>query len=89
MGQTLYIIEHINKNAEINRETKGKHEIIAYVDDIKCHAPTRKGIKMIAEEIEKTAAEIGLQLNRDKCGIYTRAMQDEEENTPFLEIVQK
>lgn len=71
---TAGIIENVRNDAEISRITKGKHQIIAYIDDIKCHAPSKEGIKKIKEKIKEAAKEIGLELNIEKCGIYTRKL---------------
>ncbi|XP_045470568.1 uncharacterized protein LOC123677883 [Harmonia axyridis] len=66
------IIEHIKTSPTIMKSTRGQHDILAFMDDIKCHANTKQSMKIITKELEKCSAEIGLSLNVNKCGIYSR-----------------
>lgn len=83
---TAGLLSHIKNSPEITKASKGKQKIIAYMDDIKCHAPNKKAIELITEQLEQGAREIGLKLNRAKCGLYTReaANQEERDIAPFL-----
>uniref|UniRef100_A0AC35UFD7 Reverse transcriptase domain-containing protein n=1 Tax=Rhabditophanes sp. KR3021 TaxID=114890 RepID=A0AC35UFD7_9BILA len=42
------------------------------MDDLKAHSPTLEGLKLMTKVIEEGAAELGLELNKKKCGFYTR-----------------
>ncbi|XP_044750655.1 uncharacterized protein LOC123310990 [Coccinella septempunctata] len=85
-------ILHIRSNPQICKETRGKHQLIAFMDDFKCHSPTESGIKLITEQLIIALKEIGLELNTAKCGIYSRDATHgphEEINTPFLPLVKE
>ncbi|XP_044750656.1 uncharacterized protein LOC123310991 [Coccinella septempunctata] len=70
------------------RDTCGRFHILAFMDDFKCHTSSKKGLKTLTQEIERSAAELGLKLNREKCGMYSRVTEPiEEEETPFLPAV--
>ncbi|XP_050295823.1 uncharacterized protein LOC126735768 [Anthonomus grandis grandis] len=88
---TAGIIHNIKNNPAINKTAKGKQEIIAFMDDIKCHAPTKKAIDLISKELEQSALEIGLKLNLGKCGFYSREASNHEENdsAPFIPQVRE
>ena len=61
------------------------------MDDIKCHSPNLKSMKIITACLEKGAEEVGLTLNRGKCGLYSRATLPAEDNdlAPFLPEVRE
>ncbi|KAG5874111.1 hypothetical protein JTB14_015031 [Gonioctena quinquepunctata] len=89
---TAGIMEHIETDPTINRSTKGQHTILAFMDDIKCHANTKQSMKLITNELKKASAEVGLALNEGKCEIYTcngMQFQEEEDDTPFLPEVRE
>lgn len=48
---TACFVVHLGSDPDICKETRGKHEIIDFVNDFKCHAPTKKGIQVITREI--------------------------------------
>lgn len=82
---TASILEYLRTNKEINRTTKGKHEIIAFMDDIKCHTHTQQAMETITEKLRQGAEELGLTLNINKCGTYNNNKTDEEhDNTSFI-----
>ena len=70
---TAGLINHIRKNKDITKAARGKQKIIAFMDDIKYHSPNLKSMKIITACLEKGAEEVGLTLNRGKCGLYSRA----------------
>lgn len=87
---TAALINHVNTGPDILKQTKGKHRILAYMDDIKCHAPTKTSLKTITDALKKAAAEIGLALNTDKCGHYSRTEEvGDGELEPFLPQVRQ
>lgn len=45
------IIEHVKLDRAINRETSGRHRIIAVMDDIKVHLPTQLDLELITAAI--------------------------------------
>ena len=61
---TAGIIDHINKLS------KGKQEITAFMDDIKIHVPSKSAAEITTKEVATAAEEIGLKLNIKKCGFY-------------------
>lgn len=56
------------------------------MDDFKCHAPSRQGLETLTIQLTSAAGELGLELNRDKCGQYVRTAQidDAGDQAPFL-----
>lgn len=77
---TAGVIEKIKEDPTINRLSKRKHEIIAYMDDIKCHAPNKEAIRAITTTLEDYSRQLGLELNLGKCGHYCSAVGEGEEN---------
>ncbi|XP_044750696.1 uncharacterized protein LOC123311016 [Coccinella septempunctata] len=62
------------------------------MDDFKCHTATKKGLKILTEELRRSARELGLVLNENKCGFYSggRQVQDGEDEEPsFLPEVRR
>uniref|UniRef100_A0AAR5PEG8 Reverse transcriptase domain-containing protein n=1 Tax=Dendroctonus ponderosae TaxID=77166 RepID=A0AAR5PEG8_DENPD len=89
---TAALISHVNCSPKIVKQSRGKHRILAYMDDIKCHAPTKSSLKTITIELIKAAGEIGLELNMAKCGHYTRttgAGDGDGDLEPFLPRVRQ
>lgn len=87
---TAPLIYHVNTNPDIVKQSKGKHRILAYVDDIKCHAPTKKSLKTITNKLASAAAEVGLSLNTAKCGHYSRTAEvGNGDLEPFLPQVRQ
>ncbi|XP_044750445.1 uncharacterized protein LOC123310835 [Coccinella septempunctata] len=80
------LLSHVRSDKKINRSSRGKHQLIAFMDDFKCHTPNKKSLELITKELEEGASEIGLRLNKAKCGYYTRGMesQDDNDSSPFL-----
>lgn len=78
----------------INRETSGRHRIIAFMDDIKVHSPTQLGLELRTAAIETAGEELGLALNQRKSEMFVgrqvggdeEAIQDHEESM-FLPAV--
>lgn len=66
------ITEYIKKSPNIIKNTRGKFKVLAFMDDIKCNTSTKKALRAVTEELEKCGREIGLVLNRTKCGKYSR-----------------
>ncbi|CAH0555597.1 unnamed protein product [Brassicogethes aeneus] len=83
---TASILVHLREDPEINRLTKGKHVIMAFMDDIKVHTPTKEGSRIMTEELRRGAQELGLRLNENKCGLYSRDQEGEviDQDPPFL-----
>lgn len=69
---TLGTIEEIKTNPEITKEARGRHGVLAFMDDIKCHAASERAINLITQSLTKAAGEVGLTLNVKKCGLYSR-----------------
>ncbi|XP_045470576.1 uncharacterized protein LOC123677890 [Harmonia axyridis] len=70
------------------RDTSGRFHILAFMDDFKCHTSSKKGLKTLTQELERSTAELGLRLNTEKCGMYSRVTEPiKEEETPFLPAV--
>lgn len=67
---TAGILQELVMSRTINRVTKGQHLILAFMDDIKVHAPTKEGVDVITETLSAAASEVGLHLNMGKCGHY-------------------
>uniref|UniRef100_A0AC35UEC5 Reverse transcriptase domain-containing protein n=1 Tax=Rhabditophanes sp. KR3021 TaxID=114890 RepID=A0AC35UEC5_9BILA len=78
---TAGIIHKVKTNEELGRATGGyRHRIIAFMDDIKVHSPNMEGLNMMTKMIEGGAAELGLKLNRRKCGHFARNRVEAEGN---------
>ena len=52
---TACITHAIVNNAEIIKSSRGKHQIMAYMDDVKVHAPNKKSADQITKKLEETA----------------------------------
>ena len=90
---TAYIINSIKTNFEITKAAKGKQQIMTYMDGIKVHAPNKKAADLITEKLKKTAADLSLALNIQKCEIFNNKEQeadndieDNDEEISFLPI---
>lgn len=69
---TPCIINELKTSESINRQCRGKHEVLAFMDDFKCHAPSEKGLREMTRILRAAAGELGLSLNLNKCGSYNR-----------------
>uniref|UniRef100_A0AC35UHZ4 Reverse transcriptase domain-containing protein n=1 Tax=Rhabditophanes sp. KR3021 TaxID=114890 RepID=A0AC35UHZ4_9BILA len=69
---TAGIIHKVKTDVEVGKETRYRYKLIAFMDDLKAHSPTLEGLKLMTKVIEEGAAELGLELNKKKCGFYTR-----------------
>ncbi|XP_015124496.1 uncharacterized protein LOC107046401 [Diachasma alloeum] len=67
---TAGILDILKRNWGINAVTKGKHMVLAFMDDIKCHAQSQEGIDVITRVLIDAAKEMGLSLNNTKCGVF-------------------
>lgn len=67
---TAGILQKLVGDRRINQATRGNHLVLAFMDDIKIHAPSREGVDVIAETLEAAAGEVGLKLNSAKCGFF-------------------
>ena len=76
---TASIIKRIKEDPQIARLSLGKHLIVAYMDDIKCHAPNNRSTRAIMAMLEESARALGLELNLGKCGHYCRLQKADEE----------
>ncbi|XP_044750658.1 uncharacterized protein LOC123310992 [Coccinella septempunctata] len=81
---TACIIEHLKTSPQIIKNTRGQFDILAFMDDIKCHVKTKKALKTVTDEIRRSGEEIGLVLNTTKCGRYCRVDDEDDHNAPFL-----
>lgn len=72
------IINHVKTSTDIIKKSKGKHHILAYMNDLKCHAPSRVAQKAISVAIREAASEGGLDLNEDKCDQYSVHIEPDE-----------
>ena len=76
---TAGIIDHIKNEKSINKLSKGKQEITAFMDDIKIHVPSKAAAEITTKELAKAAEEIGLKLNIKKCGYYNQEEDQEDQ----------
>lgn len=88
---TACVLVEVRDNNNINKLSKGKHAVAAFMDDIKAHAPTQTAANEITRVLIAAAAELGLGLNIRKCGNFTRnnANETEEYDIPFLPTVRE
>ena len=73
------IVRKIKEDPEINKISRGRQEIVAYMDDIKCHAPNQATVRAMTSIIEEYAKQLGLELNLDKCGHYCKLLTDKDD----------
>lgn len=44
---TAAALHHFSCSPDILKTSKGRHKILAYMDDIKCHAPTKTSLSAV------------------------------------------
>lgn len=76
---TAFIAHEVKASPEVNAAARGRQEILAYMDDIKLHAATKKGLAAAIGCVRECANEVGLEMNNKKCGVYTTCAEEMEE----------
>ena len=62
---TAGILRKIERDPNLNSATKGSHTVIAYMDDLKCHGPSRRSIEIMSGIIREFSKQ------RQGCGYYS------------------
>ena len=88
---TAHIVDSGKNSPAVVKAYRGKQEVAAYMDDYKTRAPSRQAAIVIKNTLKNAVTEVGLSLNRRKCGTYSSTYEekqmDEEMDIPFLPVI--